>query len=228
MAIEVRDITLGLCFEAYGIFVSVYVPDAEGRKPVFRFEYLGGQFSVEVEESEVLTPPQVGTAFHVLGKVRYNSYNGSIALVPEHKKQLQELSPEQFVKGLRVWGAGVVEEKKQTVMNRNTYLNAAIKWQGGLHLFTGLSPEIFQRVPPRGQFVRFELGVTSHSERTASGQQIQMMVPFLVSVTPETMSSSLPASGNSIPSSPVSSPSKEPDSTASRVAGVLGSRAKAV
>jgi hypothetical protein len=134
-----------------------------------------------------------------MGKVRYNSYNGSIALVPEHKKQLQELSSEQFVKGLRVWGAGVVEEKKQTVMNRNTFLKAAIKWQGGLHLFTSLSPEIFQRVPPRGQFVRFELGVTSHTERTAQGQQIQMMVPFLVSVTPETMSSSIPPSSSTVP-----------------------------
>jgi hypothetical protein len=199
MAIEVKDITLGLRFEAFGNFMSVYVPDVEGRKPVYRFEYLGGQFSVEVDETEILSPPPVGTAFHVLGKVRYNSYNGSITLTPEHKKQLQEISPEQFVKGLRIWGAGVVEEKKQTVMNRNTFLKAAIKWQGGLHLFTGLSPEIYQRIPPRGQFVRFDLGVTSHSERTQSGQQVQMMVPFLVSVAAETMSATVPAGGSSRP-----------------------------
>jgi hypothetical protein len=226
MVIDVRDITLGLRFEAFGIFVSVYVPDVEGRKPVFRFEYLGGQFSVEVDESEAVMPPQVGTAFHVLGKVRYNSYNGSIALVPENKKQLQELSAEQFVKGLRIWGAGVIEEKKQTVMNRNTFLKAAVKWQGGLHLFTGLTPEIYQRIPPRGQFVRFELGVTSHSERTAGGQQIQMMVPFLVSVIPETMSSTVSTATSSVPASSVTPSSKEPETLASRTASTLGSRPK--
>jgi hypothetical protein len=168
MAIELKDILMGLRFEAYGTFTSLYVPDSEGRKPLFRYDFFGGLFSTEVEENEVVNPPLIGTAFHVLGKVRYNSYNGSIALVPEMKKQLPELSAEQFVKGLRIWGAGVVEEKKQTTMNRNTFLKAAIKWQGGLHLFTGLTPEIFQRIPSRGQFVRFELGVDRKSTRLNS------------------------------------------------------------
>jgi hypothetical protein len=205
MSIEVKDILLGLRFEAFGIFTSVYIPEGDGRKPTYRFEYLGGQFSVEVDENEAVNPPPAGTAFHVIGKVRYNSYNGSIALVPETKKHLPELSADQFVKGLKSWGAGVVEEKKQTTMNRNTFLKAAIKWQGGLHLFIGLVPEVYQRIPPRGQYVRFELGVTSHSERTQTGQQIQMMVPFLSVVSAETLAGTTPKESTpGIPSSAAS------------------------
>jgi hypothetical protein len=189
MAIEAKEIMLGIRFSGYGTFASVFVPEDTNRNPVYRFEYLGGQFSVEVSSEESFNPPVVGSPFYVEGRVRYNAYNGSIGLVAEKKKLLQEFSAEQFVAGLRIFGAGVVEEKKSTVMNRQTFLRVAIKWQGGLHLFNGLSPEIYQRIPPRGSYVRFELGVTSRSERTQGGQQVQMMVPMLISVTPETLAS---------------------------------------
>jgi hypothetical protein len=202
MAIEAKDILLGLRFKAYGSFTSVYVPESDVRKPVYRFEYLGGQFSVEVNEMEAASPPPVGTAYYVVGKVRYNSYNGSIGLVPAEKKLLSELSAEQFVEGLKIWGAGMVEDKKMTTMNRQTFLKAAIKWQGGLHVFNGLTPELYQRIPGRGQYVRFELGVTSHTERSQSGQQIQMMVPILVAVTPETLATPAPPKEPPIVTSP--------------------------
>jgi hypothetical protein len=208
MAIEAKEIMLGVRFNGYGTFASVYVPDDAGRNPVYRFEYLGGQFSVEVNAEESVNPPAVGSPFYVEGRVRYNAFNGSIGLVAEKKKLLTEFSAEQFVAGLRIFGAGVVEEKKSTVMNRQTFLRVAIKWQGGLHLFSGLSPEIYQRVPPRGSYVRFELGVTSRSERTQGGQQIQMMVPMLVSVTPETLASvTAPAKASEQVASPPPSPS---------------------
>jgi hypothetical protein len=98
-------------------------------------------------------------------------------------------------------------------MNRNTFLKAAIKWQGGLHLFSSLTPEIYQRVPGRGQFVRFELGVTSHSERSQTGQQIQMMVPFLVSVAQEALAG-------------ITAPKEPPASVPPKVDSILANRAK--
>jgi hypothetical protein len=218
MAIEAKEIMLGVRFSGYGTFLSVYTPEGEGRNPVFRFEYLGGQFSVEVSPTEAVNPPEVGSAFSVQGRVRYNAYNGSIALVAEEKKRLTEFSAEQFVAGLKIFGAGVVEEKKSTVMNRQTFLRVAIKWQGGLHLFSGLSPELYQKLPPRGSYIRFELGVTSRSERTQGGQQIQLLVPMLVSVTPETLASVTPKD-------------KEPERTASSSPSLresmLGGRTKA-
>jgi hypothetical protein len=202
MAIEAKEIMLGVRFNGYGTFMNVWTPEDPGRNPTYRFEYLGGQFSVEVNSEESITPPAVGSPFYVEGRVRYNAYNGSIGLVAEKKKLLTEFSAEQFVAGLRIFGAGVVEEKKSTVMNRQTFLRVAIKWNGGLHLFSGLSPEIYQRVPPRGSYVRFELGVTSRSERTQGGQQVQMMVPMLVSVTPETLVSVTAPSKPAEPSTP--------------------------
>jgi hypothetical protein len=214
MALEAKEIMLGVRFSGYGTFASVYIPEAGGRSAVYRFEYLGGQFSVEVNESEALNPPEVGTAFFVQGRVRYNAYNGSIALVAEEKKRLMEFSAEQFVAGLKIFGAGVVEEKKSTVMNRQTFLRVAIKWQGGLHLFSGLSPELYQKLPSRGSYIRFELGVTSRSERTQGGQQIQLMVPMLVSVTPETLAVSAPKEPERV--TPTSTPS------ATRSDSVLG------
>jgi hypothetical protein len=204
MALEAKEIMLGVRFSGYGTFASVFVSETEGRNPVYRFEYLGGQFSVEVKPTEVANPPEVGTPFFVQGRVRYNAYNGSIGLVAEEKKQLSDFSAEQFVAGLKIFGAGVVEEKKSTVMNRQTFLRVAIKWQGGLHLFSGLSPELFQKLPPRGSYIRFELGVTSRSERTQGGQQIQMMVPMLVSVTPETLATSIPKEPEKVQSPPPS------------------------
>ncbi|MDR2441861.1 MAG: hypothetical protein LBE12_21105 [Planctomycetaceae bacterium] len=216
MALDAKEIMLGVRFSGYGTFVSVYIPEGDGRNPIYRFEYLGGQFSVEVSESESLNPPEVGTAFFVQGRVRYNAYNGSIGLIAEEKKRLSDFSAEQFVAGLRIFGAGVVEEKKSTVMNRQTFLRVAIKWQGGLHLFSGLSPELYQKLPQRGSYVRFELGVTSRSERTQGGQQIQLMVPMLVSVTPETLSTSVPKEPDRVAPTPVSGRSES----------VLGTRAK--
>jgi hypothetical protein len=217
MALDAKEIMLGVRFSGYGTFSSVYIPEGGGRSPVYRFEYLGGQFSVEVSDSESLNPPEVGTAFFVQGRVRYNAYNGSIGLVAEEKKRLTEFSADQFVAGLRIYGAGVVEEKKSTVMNRQTFLRVAIKWQGGLHLFSGLSPELYQKLPQRGSYVRFELGVTSRSERTQGGQQIQLMVPMLVSVTPETLSTTVPKEPDRV----------APTSTTGRSESVLGTGTRA-
>ncbi len=156
MAIDAKELLMGLRFEAWGMFNSVvdFQPEGGERYVAFKFDYLGGQFSVVVDESELTNTPEEGTPFRIAGKVRYNQKNGSITLQPEVKTQVKELSPEEFVKGLRIIGAGVVEDKKLTTMNRQTYKKVTLKWQGGLHLFKDMPDELYVKVPSRGQFVK--------------------------------------------------------------------------
>jgi hypothetical protein len=124
--------------------------------------------------------------------VRYNNKNGSITLVPEQKTLLKEMSGEEFAKGLRIIGAGIVEDKKITTMNRQTYKKVTLKWCGGLHLFKDMPDELYAKVPPRGKYVKFQFGVSTHTERGEGGKQIQLQVPVLLAVQPEELRTALP------------------------------------
>jgi hypothetical protein len=199
MAIDAKELVKGLRFEAWGTFNSVvdFTPENGERYLSFRFDYLGGQFNVEVEDSELMSVPEVGTPFRINGRVRYNNKNGSMSLVPEQRLQVPELSAEEFVKGLKIIGVGVVEDKKLTTMNRQTYKKVTLKWHGGLHLFKDMPDEMYARIPARGKFVRFQLGVTTHTERGEGGRQMQFQLPVLLAVASEelVMSSGSPSSG---------------------------------
>jgi len=207
MAIDAKDLVKGLIFEACGTFNSVvdFTPEGGERYLAFRFDYLGGQFSVEISDAELASVPEVGTPFRIVGRVRYNNRNGSISLIPEERKLVKELTPEEFVKGLRMIGVGVVEDKKLTTMNRQTYKKVTLKWHGGLHLFKDMPDELYAKIPARGKFLRFQLGVTTHTERGEGGRQIQLQQPVLLAVQAEELSASA-----SVGSPEVSQPQSQP------------------
>ena len=213
MAISHRELMQGPRFEALGKFVYARL-GSEGRSASFMFEFLGAQASVEVEESEALNAPDVGSMFLVVGNVRRNGYNGAVSLVAESKKfvsQTEEgLTSEQvglYVSGLRIKGVGVVETKSSVSMNRQTYMKATLKWQGAMHEFRNLSPELYQRIPGIGKYVRFELGLLVHEERNQSGQTVLIQKPSLLSVQLEELSmGSVPASGSTSGTAPPKQP----------------------
>ena len=188
MAIETKELLQSPRFEGLGSFVYCR-PGNEDWKPSYTIEFFGGQINVEVEESEVLNPPAVGTMFLISGHVRHNSRNGSVSLVVSTKRFLavssESLTPEQmqqYVGGLRIWGVGIVQAKESVSMNRVTYNKATLKWQGATHEFRKLTPEVYQRIPGVGKFVRFDLGLSVKEERNPTGQSVVVQFPILVSL----------------------------------------------
>ena len=191
MAIEPKELMKAPSFDGIGSFV--YCRPGNGDwKPSYVIEFFGGQMSVEVDESEVTNPPAPGTMFLVGGSIRHNSRNGTVALVASAKKQLaasqEGLSPEQlshYVGGIRVRGVGIVHSKDSVVVDRTTYSKATLKWQGACHEFRKLTPEIYQRIPAAGKFVRFELGLSVKEERSESGQIGLLQFPSIASIKME-------------------------------------------
>jgi hypothetical protein len=207
MTIEMKELMQAPKFEGYGTFVMCR-PGSGDWPPNYLFEFFGGQVSLEVEESETLDPPAVGSSFFLSGKVRYNPRNGTVSLLADEKKFIAAISAEQYVSGLRIKGVGIVEQKISTTMNRQTFLKATLKWHGAVHEFRKLSPELFQRLPNRGGAVRFELGLLVQTERNLTGQSVQLQVPSLVSVQLDNLSGSVPAaSSSSTVPTPTPSPS---------------------
>lgn len=188
MAIEPKDFAQAPCFEGIGSFVYCR-PGNEEWKPSFVIEFFGGQISVEVDESEVHNPPAVGAMFLIAGTLRYHNRNGSVSLVSAAKRymavSLESLTMEQFeqyCRGLRVWGVGIVHAKDSVTVNRNTYNKATLKWRGATHEFRKLTPEIYQRIPSVGKYVRFDLGLSVREERNQMGQMVLVQFPSLVSI----------------------------------------------
>ena len=186
MAIERRELAQLPRFEGVGKFV--YARHGDGLRPsMFTLEFFGGQVNIEVTEEEVLNPPVVGVMFLVSGSLQYNSFNGSVRLIANEKRKIadsdSQLTDEQwgqYVTGLSIGGVGIVEAKSSTSMNRQTFNKATLKWQGAIHEFRSLSPEIFQRVPSVGQYVRFKLGLLVGQERNQNGQSVVVQKPSLV------------------------------------------------
>ena len=188
MAIEPKELLQSPHFEGLGSFVYCR-PGNEDWKPSYMIEFFGGQISVEVEESEVLNPPAVGTMFLIGGSIRHNSRNGSVSLVVSTKRFLSVSSDsltqeqmQQYVGGLRIWGVGIVHAKDSVSMNRVTYNKATLKWQGATHEFRKLPPEVYQRIPSVGKYVRFDLGLSVKEERNQTGQSVVVQFPSLVSL----------------------------------------------
>jgi len=209
MTISHKELMQSPHFEALGKFVYAR-PGYDGRNPSFMFEFFGAQASIEVEEEELLNPPAVGSMFLVIGNLRRNGYNGAVSLVTESKKFVsaseENLSPEHqglYISGLRIKGVGVVEAKSSSVFNRQTFIKVTLKWQGAIHEFRGLSPEIYQKIPSVGKFVRFELGLLVHEERNQGGQTVVFQKPSLLSVQLEELSTgSIPSTATSATSGP--------------------------
>ena len=151
--------------------------------------------SVEVDESEVYNPPATGAMFLIAGNLRHNSRNGSVSLVSSVKKPLAD-SPEsltqaqmeQYVRGLQVSGVGIVHSKDSVSVNRQTYSKATLKWQGATHEFRKLTPELYQRIPAVGKYVRFELGLSVKEERNLTGQSVLIQFPPLASIKADELS----------------------------------------
>ena len=211
MAIEARELIQSPRFEGLGSFLYCR-PGNEEWKPSYMIEFYGGQLSVEVEDTEVSNPPAVGTIFQFAGSIRHNSRNGSVSLVTSSKKQLaaspESLTPEQmeqFVRGLRISGVGIVHAKDSVSMNRQTYNKATLKWQGATHEFRKLTPETYQRIPGVGKYVRFELGLSVRDERNLTGQSVVIQMPSLVSVKAEELATGSIPSG-AVPPKPQTPP----------------------
>ena len=188
MAIEPKELMQAPRFEGIGSFVYCR-PGNEEWKPSYVIEFFGGQMSVEVEESEVSSPPAPGAMFLIGGNVRHNARNGTVSLVSTVKKHLAASSDgmsqdqlEQYVRGLRIWGVGIVHSRDSVVMNRTTYNKATLKWQGATHEFRKLTPEIYQRIPSAGKYIRFDLGLSVKEERNQTGQSVLLQFPSLASV----------------------------------------------
>ena len=192
MAIERKELMEAPRFEGIGSFVYCR-PGNDEWKPSYVMEFYGGQISVEVEDLEVSNPPVPGTMFLIGGRIRHNSRNATVSLVTETKKQLavtwQDLTSEQmdiFVRGLRIWGVGNVHSKDSftsTGPSRQTYLKTTLRWHGSTHEFKKLSPEVYQRLPAPGKYIRFELGISVREERNRDGQMVVLQFPSLASVT---------------------------------------------
>ena len=201
MAIEPKELMQSPRFEGLGSFVYCR-PGNEDWKPSYVIEFFGGQISVEVEESEVLNPPAVGTMFLIGGSIRHNGRNGSVSLVSSVKKLLAPTAEglaqdqmQQYVGGLRIWGVGIIHAKDSVVVNRVTYSKATLKWQGATHEFRKLTPEMYQRIPGVGKYVRFDLGLSVKEERNQTGQSVLIQFPSLVSVKAEDLLTGSVASG---------------------------------
>lgn len=185
MAIDMKEMLHGVRFKAYGT-LSDYNTFERDSEAVYQYtiDYIGGSVKIEVDQSEFVNPPELGTPFEISGIVKYSSYNGSIRFMAEEKKQLKELKAEDYVKGIQVFGVGVVETKKASVMNRKQFFKIGIKFTGGLHLFNDFPVELFQRCPNKGELVAFSLGVTTMTNRQ-DGVQSQAYVPTLSDVSGE-------------------------------------------
>ena len=209
MAIEPKELSQAPRFEGLGSFVFCR-PGNEDWKPSYMIEFFGGQISVEVEESEVSNPPAPGTMFLIAGSVRHNGRNGTVSLVASVKKHVAASQDaftaeqwEQYVRGLRIWGTGIVHAKDSVVMGRTTYNKATLKWQGATHEFRKLTPEIYQRIPSAGKFVRFDMGLSVREEKNPTGQLVVYNLPSLVSIkSDELATGSVPSSGVPKPPTP--------------------------
>ena len=110
MGITTKELMQPPKFEGLGKFV--YSRPGNGDwAPSFMFEFFGGQVSVEVEESESLNPPAVGSMYFIAGDLRRNPRNGSVSLAAKtHRfvaKDDESLSSEQldqYVRGLSIRG----------------------------------------------------------------------------------------------------------------------------
>jgi len=185
MAIEPKELMQVPRFEGIGKFLYSRPGNGEW-KPSFAVEFFGGQVSIEVDESELQNEPAVESMFLISGRLRYNTRNASVSLVTSEKKFLSATPEtltqeymERYVRGLRVWGVGIVHSKSSSVVNRVTYNKATLKWQGATHEFRSLPPEMYQRIPSMGKYVRFELGLSVREERNQSGQQVLIHYPSL-------------------------------------------------
>jgi len=234
MAITARELMQPPVFEGLGKFV--YCRGASGDWPAsFSFEFFGGQMSVEVDESELQNPPAVGAFFFITGNVRRNTRNGTISLAAMEKKfvandvsALSEEQTQQYVNGLRIRGVGIVKDRQSSQIARGpTYYSAVLEWQGATHRFSGLTPELYQRIPVPGKgvdrvpaYVRFELTMLVRDERNDNGQRIVQQIPSLTWIQLEPLSTgsvagssaSTPAGSGMSPSKSVSAPSSAPSS----------------
>jgi len=191
MGITPKELVQAPKFEGLGKFVYAR-PGSGDWGPSFTFEFFGGQVSVEVEESESLNPPVVGSMFSIKGDLRRNARNGSITLSAKnhrleasHEDAMTPEQWEQYVRGLLIRGVGVVEDKQSfqpSGRNQSAFLSAILKWQGAIHKFKQLSPELFQRIPSRGSYVRFELTIHVREERNQDGQMVILQIPSLQAI----------------------------------------------
>ena len=195
MTITLKELMQPPKFEGLGKFVYARAANGEWA-PTFTFEFFGGQVSVEVDDSEVASPPAIGSMFSIAGHVRRSNRNGSITLAATEKKFVSQdssgLSEEQtgqYAHGLSFRGVGVVKAKDSTQIGRQpAFLSSTLEWQGATHQFKRLTPEIYQRIPavsrdPREpSYVRFELAMLVREERNTDGQLVALQIPSLTSI----------------------------------------------
>jgi hypothetical protein len=206
MAIELKELIAQPSFEGVGVFVQVREA-TETRRASFVFEAYGSQIAVEVEDSELLNPPAVGSLYQIVGLARRNNWNGTMSLMATGKRFVSTTVGVEHVDmitaGLCIKGCGKVETKTSTVVQRKTYCKATLKWCGAIHEFRSLSPEIYQRIPAVGSYVRFELGLLPSEQRNNETGQIQIVYkPTLLGIHLDVLAQNKPVDVATSPAKP--------------------------
>jgi hypothetical protein len=162
-------------FFCSGSFVrsEVYEPDNSPIQYRIWFDFVGGQMFMSLSDSLQFDSLNLsfGELVKLNGYIDYNSFDGSIRLFPE--KFIS--SPEVEVQSVRILGYGEVVLKDVSKFNKESYYKAALRFSGGLHLFTKLTPQVYSQIPPKGSSVRFQCGLQPYVSRTRDGQTIQKL-----------------------------------------------------
>lgn len=135
------------------------------------------------------TFPALGSFLYCTGQGVYKPKTGELRLSPSETKHLQESEKtlDGYMRGLMIQGCGQVVDKKSRIINRQPLINALIKFQGGLHNFSGLTPEIYNRVPQPGSYCSFELDLAVSKVRDDKGNTQQIYLPALKEIRGETL-----------------------------------------
>jgi hypothetical protein len=161
-----------VCSASY-VKSDIYEPENGAVQYRVWFDYVGGQVALQFPDSTQLNSVglQVGDLVRLFGQVDYNAFDGSVRLVPERYNP----SPDGEVLSVRIVGYGEVVIKDVSKFNKESYYKAALRFSGGLHLFTKLTPQVYSQIPPKGSQVKFQCGLQPSISRTRDGSMVQKL-----------------------------------------------------
>jgi hypothetical protein len=169
-----------VCSASY-VRSEVYEPENGLVQYRVHFDFVGGQLILPVADESSLNPVgvSVGDIVQLRGVVDYNSYDGSVRLVPDFYSS----TPAEIMPFL-IFGYGEVVAKDVTKFNKESYYKAALRFSGGLHLFNRLTPQIYSRIPAKGTSVKFQCGLQTLLSRSREGNTVQKFGLELQDMTP--------------------------------------------
>lgn len=225
MAITAKELMSPPRFEVFGTFARAAAANGDW-SATWEFNCLGaaGGVRVSVDDAAMSNLPREGDMFLIAGTMRMSARNGAVFLEPTSRrfvKDLSEVPIETFGVGLQIKGVAKVVDRKQSTFQRQTYLRADLSWTGGSRQFKDLPPELFAKVSAKDTYGRFVFGLTTFSERNASGQMTVFQSPLLISWERDVLEGVGVSPSSSASSSVAGASSVKPGVSAS-AAGVKG------